>query len=100
LFIGIHKTVKVAKACGKIENLIFFLIIIPSILQKIITMDWMSGIHISEFAKIRIKLSQMDNLCGIFICTKFTFRKVHADPHLELLGEPRKSIGNHRFWFV
>jgi predicted unusual protein kinase regulating ubiquinone biosynthesis (AarF/ABC1/UbiB family) len=45
---------EVVAACKKIENLVF-----PeyyrNILQKKITMDWMSGVHLSEF-KIQILL--------------------------------------------
>ncbi len=43
---------EVVAACNKIENLIFPAYYQEYSTEKIITMDWMSGIHLSEFAAV------------------------------------------------
>lgn len=76
---------EVAKACGKIENLIFPTYYPKYSSEKIITMDWMSGIHVSEFAKkntdqiIADKIGQ--SLWDFYMYQIHILRKVHADPH-------------------
>lgn len=76
---------EVAKACGKIENLIFPNYYPKYSSEKIITMDWMSGIHISEFAKnntdqvVADKIGQ--SLWDFYMYQIHILRKVHADPH-------------------
>lgn len=76
---------EVAKACGKIENLIFPTYYPEYSSEKIITMDWMSGIHISEFAKnntdqvVADKIGQ--SLWNFYMYQIHILRKVHADPH-------------------
>lgn len=76
---------EVAKACGKIENLIFPNYYPKYSSAKIITMDWMSGIHISEFTKkntdqvVADKIGQ--SLWDFYMYQIHILRKVHADPH-------------------
>jgi predicted unusual protein kinase regulating ubiquinone biosynthesis (AarF/ABC1/UbiB family) len=76
---------QVAKACGKIENLVFPNYYSKYSSEKIITMDWMSGIHISEFAKkntdqvLADKIGQ--SLWDFYMYQIHILRKVHADPH-------------------
>ena len=76
---------EVAKACGKIENLVFPNYYSKYSSEKIITMDWMSGIHISEFAKkntdqvLADKIGQ--SLWDFYMYQIHILRKVHADPH-------------------
>ncbi len=76
---------EVAKACGKIENLVFPNYYSKYSSEKIITMDWMSGIHISEFAKkntdqvLADKIGQ--SLWDFYMYQIQILRKVHADPH-------------------
>jgi len=76
---------EVAKACKKIENLIFPNYYPKYSSEKIITMDWMSGIHISEFANkntdqaIADKIGQA--LWDFYMYQIHILRKVHADPH-------------------
>lgn len=76
---------EVAKACAKIENLIFPNYYPKYSSEKIITMDWMSGIHISEFAKnntdqvVADKIGQ--SLWDFYMYQIHILRKVHADPH-------------------
>jgi predicted unusual protein kinase regulating ubiquinone biosynthesis (AarF/ABC1/UbiB family) len=76
---------EVAKACGKIENLIFPTYYPEYSSEKIITMDWMTGVHISEFAKnntdqvVADKIGQ--SLWDFYMYQIHILRKVHADPH-------------------
>lgn len=76
---------EVAKACGKIENLVFPNYYSKYSSEKIITMDWMSGIHISEFAKkntdqvLADKIGQ--SLWDFYMYQIHILKKVHADPH-------------------
>ena len=76
---------EVVKACQKIENLVFPNYYPKYSSEKIITMDWMTGIHISEFAKkntnqvVADKLGQA--LWDFYMYQIHVLRKVHADPH-------------------
>ena len=76
---------EVVEACQKIENLVFPKYYPEYSSDKIITMDWMSGIHISEFAakntnqEIANKLGQA--LWDFYMYQIHILRKVHADPH-------------------
>jgi predicted unusual protein kinase regulating ubiquinone biosynthesis (AarF/ABC1/UbiB family) len=76
---------EVVKACKKIENLIFPNYYPEYSSEKIITMDWMTGIHISEFAQkntnqvVADKLGQA--LWDFYMYQIHVLRKVHADPH-------------------
>lgn len=76
---------EVAEACHKIENLVFPIYYPEYSSDKIITMDWMSGIHISEFTNknknqvIADKLGQA--LWDFYMYQIHILQKVHADPH-------------------
>ena len=81
----LQQSQEVVKACQKIENLVFPKYYPEFSSEKIITMDWMSGIHISEFAGkntdqvIADKLGQA--LWDFYMYQIHVLRKVHADPH-------------------
>ncbi len=81
----LQQSEEVVAACQKIENLVFPRYYPEYSSQKIITMDWMSGIHISEFSKknknqvIADKLGQA--LWDFYMYQIHILRKVHADPH-------------------
>ena len=81
----LQQSQEVVKACQKIENLVFPKYYPEYSSEKIITMDWMSGIHISEFAAkntnqvIADKLGQA--LWDFYMYQIHVLRKVHADPH-------------------
>jgi len=53
--------------------------------EKIITMDWMSGIHFSEFTKRQNTQKDLDTigqtLWDFYMYQMHILRKVHADPH-------------------
>ena len=76
---------EVVKACSKIENINFPNYYPEFSSEKIITMDWMTGIHLSEFTakntdrEIGDKLGQA--LWDFYMYQIHVLRKVHADPH-------------------
>ena len=76
---------EVVEACKKIENLVFPNYYPEYSSEKIITMDWMTGIHLSEFTnknanqKIANKIGQA--LWDFYMYQIHILRKVHADPH-------------------
>ncbi|WP_163398924.1 ABC1 kinase family protein [Flavobacterium fluviatile] len=76
---------EVVKACSKIENILFPNYYPEFSSEKIITMDWMTGIHLSEFTakdfdrETGNKLGQA--LWDFYMYQIHVLRKVHADPH-------------------
>lgn len=76
---------EVVNACKKIDNIVFPNYYPEFSSQKILTMDWMSGIHISEFApknasqEISNQLGQA--LWDFYMYQIHILKKVHADPH-------------------
>lgn len=75
----------VVAACSKIENLLFPQYYPEFSTDKILTMDWMSGQHLSEFtatnfdAVLANRLGQA--LWDFYMYQVHVLRKVHADPH-------------------
>jgi predicted unusual protein kinase regulating ubiquinone biosynthesis (AarF/ABC1/UbiB family) len=76
---------EVVEACKKIENLVFPNYYPEFSSEKIITMDWMTGIHLSEFTnknadqEVANKIGQA--LWDFYMYQIHILRKVHADPH-------------------
>jgi predicted unusual protein kinase regulating ubiquinone biosynthesis (AarF/ABC1/UbiB family) len=76
---------EVVEACKKIDNLVFPNYYPKLSSEKIITMDWMTGIHLSEFTnkndnqEIADKIGQA--LWDFYMYQIHILRKVHADPH-------------------
>lgn len=74
---------EVVDRCKKIKNLVFPNYYPEYSSEKIITMDWMNGVHLSEFKnsnpEIANKLGQA--LWDFYMYQIHILRKVHADPH-------------------
>tara|TARA_R110002124_G_scaffold246760_6_gene411877 strand:+ start:324 stop:1622 length:1299 start_codon:yes stop_codon:yes gene_type:complete len=74
---------EVVAACKKIENLIFPEYYPEYSSEKIITMDWMTGVHLSEFKNsdpiVANKVGQA--LWDFYMYQIHVLKKVHADPH-------------------
>jgi predicted unusual protein kinase regulating ubiquinone biosynthesis (AarF/ABC1/UbiB family) len=76
---------EITKACAIIPNLKFPIYYPDLSSERIITMDWMNGSHLSEFAKTDFneatgnKLGQA--LWDFYMFQIHGLRKVHADPH-------------------
>ncbi|HEX8017248.1 MAG TPA: AarF/UbiB family protein [Flavobacterium sp.] len=76
---------EVVKACSKIENILFPNYYPEFSSEKIITMDWMTGIHLSEFTAKDFDRETGDKigqaLWDFYMYQIHVLRKVHADPH-------------------
>jgi predicted unusual protein kinase regulating ubiquinone biosynthesis (AarF/ABC1/UbiB family) len=81
----LQQSQEVVAACSKIENIIFPNYYPEFSSEKIITMDWMTGIHLSEFTakntdqEVGDKIGQA--LWDFYMYQIHVLRKVHADPH-------------------
>lgn len=76
---------EVVNACQKIENLMFPQYYPEYSSEKIITMDWMTGIHLSEFTNTNAS-QEVSNKIGQALWDFYMYqihilKKVHADPH-------------------
>lgn len=81
----LQQSQEVVAACKKIEHLLFPEYYPEFSSEKIITMDWMTGIHLSEFTA-KNENQQFGNQLGQALWDFYMYqihilRKVHADPH-------------------
>lgn len=81
----LEQSVKITKACNIIPNLIFPNYYSGWSSERVLTMDWMKGIHLSEFIKLN-KTQEQCNQIGQTLWNFYMFqihglREVHADPH-------------------
>ena len=71
--------------CAVLENLIFPQYYSEFSSDKIITMDWMTGIHLSEFCKLdnsqEVKDKVGQTLWDFYMFQIHKLKKFHADPH-------------------
>lgn len=76
---------EVVKACKKIENLVFPEYYPEFSSERIITMDWMTGKHLSEFTAVNTNQEVADKigqaLWDFYMYQIHILKKVHADPH-------------------
>ena len=81
----IAQSTEIAEACEHIPNLRFPKYYPEFSSERVITMDWMNGVHWSEFCKtnpdqeIANKIGQA--LWDFYMFQVHQLRKVHADPH-------------------
>lgn len=84
-FLEVKQSIEISKACKHIPNLRFPKYYEELSSEKIITMDWMEGIHLSEFSKQNLdkdranKLGQV--LWDFYMYQMHVLKAVHADPH-------------------
>ena len=76
---------EVVAACSKIDHLVFPNYYPEYSSERIITMDWMTGLHLSGFTKENTN-SEIGNQLGqalwdFYMYQIHVLRKVHADPH-------------------
>tara|TARA_R110001606_G_scaffold7423_4_gene32908 strand:+ start:51316 stop:52626 length:1311 start_codon:yes stop_codon:yes gene_type:complete len=81
----VEQSIEIADACKNIPNLIFPNYYKDLSSKQIITMDWMHGIHLSEFTNIN-EDQEKGNALGQALWDFYMFqihnlKKVHADPH-------------------
>ena len=76
---------EITDACRVIPNINFPNYYADLSSERIITMDWMSGKHLSEFTKINFEPETGDKLgqalWDFYMYQIHVLRKVHADPH-------------------
>ena len=81
----LNQSQEVGKACKKIENLIFPDYYPEFSSERIITMDWMTGKHLSEFTAVNENQEVADKigqaLWDFYMYQIHILKKVHADPH-------------------
>jgi predicted unusual protein kinase regulating ubiquinone biosynthesis (AarF/ABC1/UbiB family) len=81
----LKRSVEITDAVGHIENLFFPKYYKELSSKRILTMDWIDGMHMAEFLatnpsqEIRNKIGQ--SLWDFYDYQFHTLRKVHADPH-------------------
>jgi predicted unusual protein kinase regulating ubiquinone biosynthesis (AarF/ABC1/UbiB family) len=76
---------EIAKACAHIPNLVFPKYYQEFSCERVLTMDWMTGKHLSEWCKTKSS-QESGNKIGQALWDFYMFqvhqlRKVHADPH-------------------
>lgn len=76
---------EVVAACQKIDNLVFPAYYHEFSSEKILTMDWMTGKHLSEFTAENTNQETANKvgqaLWDFYMYQIHVLRKVHADPH-------------------
>jgi len=81
----IEQSIEVSKACAHIPNLKFPEYYEELSSNRIITMDYMDGIHLSEFTAINKKEDTANKvgqaLWDFYMYQIHVLKKVHADPH-------------------
>jgi predicted unusual protein kinase regulating ubiquinone biosynthesis (AarF/ABC1/UbiB family) len=81
----ISQSMKVIEDCEKIDNLLFPHYYPEYSSDKIITMDWMNGIHLSQFCSSDASQEQRDKvgqtLWNFYMYQIHQLKKFHADPH-------------------
>ncbi len=81
----IKQSKEISKACAHIPNLLFPTYYEALSTEQIITMDWMTGLHLSEFTKVNTDQEKSDKLgqalWDFFMYQIHVLKKVHADPH-------------------
>ncbi|MGN6248478.1 MAG: ABC1 kinase family protein, partial [Ginsengibacter sp.] len=81
----VKRSIKISKACKGLKNVVFPTYYPKFSSSKIITMDWMEGLHLKEFLatnpsqKLKNKIGQA--LWDFYNFQQHELRAVHADPH-------------------
>lgn len=81
----VRRSIKFSKACSQLKNVVFPTYYPELSSSKIITMDWMEGLHLKEFLatnpsqKLKNKIGQA--LWAFYNFQQHELRAVHADPH-------------------
>lgn len=81
----VRRSISITKACEKIPKIKFPQYYKELSNERVITMDWMTGVHLSEFTKVNTD-QEAANLLGQTLWDFYMFqihglKQVHADPH-------------------
>ncbi|WP_299257184.1 AarF/UbiB family protein [uncultured Aquimarina sp.] len=81
----VQQSKEITGACSRIPNLNFPKYYEELSSKRIITMDWMDGVHLSEFAKQNTDQEKADKvgqaLWDFYMYQMHILKAVHADPH-------------------
>ena len=94
----VKRSIEFSKACSHLENIVFPKYYPQLSAKKIITMDWIEGMHIKEFLKTNPSQA-LCNKIGQALWDFYNFqqhelRAVHADPHPgNFLITPDEKLG-------
>ncbi len=81
----VNQSIEISKACEHIPNLKFPQYYKEYSSERIITMEWMEGLHLSEFAKQNNDQEKANRigqaLWDFYMFQMHHLRTVHADPH-------------------
>ena len=81
----VKQSIEISEACKHIPNLGFPKYYPDLSSEKIITMDWVEGLHLSEFTKTDFSKEQGDQigqaLWNFYMYQMHELKAVHADPH-------------------
>lgn len=81
----VQRSMEISKACSHVENVVFPTYYPELSGERIITMDWMPGLHLKEFLQtnpsqeVRNKIGQA--LWDFYDYQIYVLKQVHADPH-------------------
>jgi predicted unusual protein kinase regulating ubiquinone biosynthesis (AarF/ABC1/UbiB family) len=81
----LRRSEEISKACAHLQNIFFPKYLAEFSAKRILTMDWLEGLHLKEFMltnpsqEVRNKIGQA--LWDFYDYQFHTLRKVHADPH-------------------
>lgn len=81
----VRRSMEISQACSKLEHVVFPTYYPELSGHRVITMDWMNGLHLKEFLQtnpsqeLRNKIGQA--LWDFYNFQQHELRKVHADPH-------------------
>ncbi len=94
----IKRSIEISNACGELQNTVFPHYYPELSGSRIITMDWIEGLHLKEFLatnpsqELRNKIGQA--LWDFYNFQQHKLRKVHADPHPgNFLITPDEKLG-------
>lgn len=81
----LRRSIEISEACAILENIVFPSYYADLSSKRIITMDWIEGLHLKEFLKTN-PTQQLRNQIGQSLWDFYNFqqhelRAVHADPH-------------------
>ncbi len=81
----VNQSIQFSEACRSLPNLLFPQYYKELSSDRIITMDWMEGIHLAEFVKVEhndeVKNKVGQTLWDFYMYQMHQLKKVHADPH-------------------
>lgn len=81
----VSQSKEISEACGHLPNLKFPKYYEDLSSERVITMDWMEGVHLSEFSKSNLDKEKANKigqaLWDFYMYQMHALRAVHADPH-------------------